>query len=174
MTVDGLAEHFLNERDGRVTRSIMEMVRENSVVVDGDFENRVASAVGRLHDEGVEIGGFIGSSRRVVFEGRYRGNDVVIKFSHSKRTLEHDERQQQQEESIWMRAKETGYESYFAKIYFGDINFSFVVQERCEDVRSMDYEDLPLDFQEVADKFGFSEIEIGYVGGQMKFVDYGW
>lgn len=97
-------EYALEQGDNKTIERIMSVVIEKGISRDEGFEDRVRATVGRLHDEGIVLGDFIGSSRRVAFEGRYLGHKVAIKFSHSKLTLDHDERQQQREETIWLQA----------------------------------------------------------------------
>ncbi|MDC0449118.1 hypothetical protein OAL67_00755 [bacterium] len=159
--------------DERVVDHIMSEVQDNSWK-DFDFEERVVSVVSWLHDEGVEIGAFIGSSRRLVFGGKYKGFPVVIKLTAFIEDR-NETGQQNQEEEIWHQAQKKGDESLFAKIYLTDHASSCVVQERCTDVESVEYEDLENSYQVIANEYGIRELELGRdVEGNLKFVDYGY
>lgn len=170
-----MIEHELDRKDEQTTAMILDEVNKRDIFVDQQFDGRVKLAVGRLHDEGVEIGEFLGSTtRRIAFKGKYLGRDVAIKFSHSKGGINHDEKQQRLEEERWLAAVRSGDKEYFAQIFFGDINFDFVVQEFCENVNTWEYDRLPRPYQLMVDKYGMREVEVGYKDGKMKFVDYGY
>ena len=169
-----MVEHELDRKDEQTVAMILDEVKKRDIFNDQQFGDRVRLAVGRLHDECVEIGEFLGSSRRIVFKGKYLGQDVAIKFPHAKGTIDHDERQQRREEEIWLDAVRSDDKEYFAQIFFGDINFDFIVQEFCENVNTWEYNELPETHQTIVSKYGMREIEMGYKNGKMKFVDYGW
>ncbi len=169
-----MIEHELDRKDKQTVAMILDEVKKRDIFSDQQFGDRVRSAVGRLHDEGVEIGEFLGSTRRIVFKGKYLGRDVAIKFSHSKGGINQDEKQQRREEKIWLDAVRSGDKEYFAQIFFGDINSDYVVQEFCRDVNSWEYDQLPRPYQLMVGKYGMREVEVGYKDGKMKFVDYGY
>lgn len=180
MTRDTLKEDIATnqiERNDRLTtsRMILELKKYN-VCHNKDFDERLIDYVAKLHDLGVAIGQFISSSRRIVFKGKLDKKDVVIKFCHSKHTLDHDERQQQTEEDIWNRAQKEGDSNFFARIYFSDHASEFIVQEWCENVIRAEREDLSPEMQTLIDKYALSEIEVGNDPNtnQAKFVDYGY
>ncbi len=169
-----MVEHEFDRKDEQTIAMILDEVKKRDIFNDQQFGDRVRLAVGRLHDEGVQIGEFLGSSRRIVFKGKYLGQDVAIKFPHAKGTIDHDERQQRREEEIWLDAVRSGDKEYFAQIFLGEINFDFVVQEFCKDVNTWEYDKLPRSYQLMVGKYGMHEVEVGYKNGKMKFVDYGY
>lgn len=151
-----------------------------------------------LLEQGVEIKQHIETSRRVVFKGRYKGKDVVIKFAVTNSDIESNTK----EHRIYQQALRNNDQDHFAQIYLISEDSRAIIQEYCDDIQeyeewrkpkdrwhdyyakreeaairpnySVDYQklsNLPID---IAIKYKIYEIQKGKTKkGKLVFVDYG-
>jgi len=139
---------------------------------DSDFKERLESTIVDLHNCGVDLGEFLGSSRRVVYSAKWGGKDVVVKLSATASNRD----QNKNEEATWREVKAAGDGAHFAEVYLADSNNWWVVQEKCVDVRRYDNSEETLSPEQLnlVEKYGIQEVELGRgQDGNTKFVDYG-
>lgn len=156
--------------------SMIKELNERDVFRSGDFDKDLPDMINELSDRDVDVSDFLGASRRIVFKARYQGRDVVVKFSHAFHSINRDERQQQQEESIWNSAKDASDRKFFAEIFLTSASSRFVVQELCTDVDTYENDDLiGTGYMDMTEKYSIGEISLGYTRDNLLvFVDYGY
>lgn len=167
--------HTLN-KEAQVASKLIGELNSKNVVRDAYFDANLADLISELHDNGIEIGSFLNSSRRIVFDATLNNRKVVVKFTHARDTFDHDEYQQQKEELVWEDAKNNDFQNYFAEILFVNKSSLYVFQEFCTDLQSVSDEEDVLDpvYKSLVDRYSIKEILLGKNSkNNLVFVDYG-